>query len=147
MHSFLLVSPVFFLFFFLTPTLVPAFPVAPPRSSSTLSGWLHVAWAQRARLWLTAVSRAKLRAFAPFWLCKRAIPVPMATQLPVMKVSILTVWCHLAIIRSTRPNRYRRGETHFSIDILLGCCKRLLDESHIKAVLRCSTKQKINKKI
>lgn len=147
MHSFLLASPVLFLPFFLTPTLVPAFPVAPHRSSSTLSGWLHVAWAQRARLWLTAVSRAKLRAFAPFWLCKRAIPVPMATQLPVMKVSILTVWCHLAIIRSTRPNRYRRGETHFSIDILLGCRKCLWDESHIEAELCCSTKQKKKKNL
>lgn len=106
--------------FLLTPTLVAALPVPlqPSRSSSTLSGWLHVAWPQRARLWLTAVSRAKLRAFVPFWLCKRAIPVPMATRLPVMKVSIPTVWCHLAIIRSTRPNRYGRGETHFSIDIL-----------------------------
>lgn len=139
--------PSFFLVFVSHSHPRPCLPCRPPRSSSTLSGWLHVAWAQRARLWLTAVSRAKLRAFAPFWLCKRAIPVPMATQLPVMKVSILTVWCHLAIIRSTRPNRYRRGETHFSIDILLGCCKRLLDESHIEAVLCCSTKQKINKKI
>lgn len=90
-----------------------------PRSSSTLSGWLHVVWAQRARLWLTAVSRAKSRASAPFCICKRAILVPMATQLPVMKVSILTAWCHLAIIRSTRPNRYKRGETHFSVKRLL----------------------------
>lgn len=31
MHSFLLVSTVLFLLFFLTPTLVPAFPVAPPQ--------------------------------------------------------------------------------------------------------------------
>lgn len=129
MHSFLLISQVLFQLFFSHshPHRCPPYPPPPPRSSSTLSGWLHVAWPQRARLWLTAVSRAKLRAFAPFWLCKRAIPVPMAMRLPVMKVSILTVWCHLAIIRSTRPNRYGRGETHFSIDILLGCRKRLFD--------------------
>lgn len=110
-----------------TTSAPPSFLPSIPRSSSILSGWLHVVWAQRVRLWLTAVSRMKLRAFAPFCLCKRAIPVPMATQLPVTKVSILTVWCHLAIIRSTRPNRYGRGKTYFSIDIILHFWKCLLE--------------------
>lgn len=50
----------------LTTSPLPSSLPSLPRSSSTLSGWLHVVWAQRARLWLTAVSRVKLRAFAPF---------------------------------------------------------------------------------
>ena len=65
--------------------------LAPLRSSSTLSGWLRVDWAPKARLWPTVASRARSRASAPSWLCKRPTPVPMATHQPTMKASILTV--------------------------------------------------------
>lgn len=81
-----------------------------PRSSSTLSGWLHADWVPKARLWLTTASRVRSRASAPSWLCKRATLVPRVTRLLMMRASTLTAWYHHAIIRSTKPNRYRRGE-------------------------------------
>lgn len=94
------------------PTVTPVSPFAlclvPSRSSSTLSGWLHVDWPPKARASQTAVSRVKSRASAPSWLCKGPVLVPMAMYLPAMKASTLTVWYHHATIRSTNPNRYRK---------------------------------------
>lgn len=81
-----------------------------PRSISMLSGWLHADWVPKARLWLTAASRARSRASAPSWLCKRATLVPTVTRLPMMRPSTLTAWYHHATIRSTKPSRYGRGE-------------------------------------
>jgi len=76
------------------------------RSSNMLSGWLDVGWPPKARVLQTAVSRARSKVSVRSWLCKSQTPVPMATQMPATKASILTVWYHHATIRSISPNRY-----------------------------------------
>lgn len=82
------------------------------RSSSTLSGWLHAGWPPKAKVSQTAASRARSRASAHSWRCRRPTPVPM--QPPAMKASTLTVWCHHATIKSTSPNRYTN---YFIVDL------------------------------
>lgn len=120
-------------------SLTPPFSICPaslvPRSISTLSGWLHADWVPKARLWPTAATRARSRAFAPSWLCKRATLVPMVTRLPMMRASTLTAWYHRATIRSTKPNRYRGGERKRHECVLYsGCSYSRVPDRWIKPI-------------
>ena len=99
------------------------------RSSSMLSGWQDVGWPPKARVSQTAVSRVRSRAYVRFWQCKRPTLVPTAMQLSTMKASILTVWYHLATIRSTSPNRYRKSQVKFvCILCFIGQAQTLQDD-------------------
>lgn len=74
------------------------------RSNSTADGWQRVVWPRKARLWLTAHSLVKCRAFSHSWPCRK--PHLVITQLKQTKVLIHTALSLHATRRSTNPNRY-----------------------------------------